>query len=297
MLPRKSFTALLYLSALSLAGCGSVYRITRITPPAPAAPEKPRERQDGVLFYAKVGVCRHETKYEEPVFDVVVTNTASKTVELSRSLGLKSYQDFQTRLLGPAADAKAELNKEPPYRASGFGNPPSPDNLLMSANRTLLETATDYHHQYFYNTARPISGSATADIKLASDGSMNEASATIQSDTLKTALSAIPTQTLLSAALGFAAGYPAYTVTVTQHTYIWTISAVPVSIPVDHNLTECSSPGPALEISAATIGNYNVTRDLVGRVIASEQRYRPWVTSASGTTFVGVARPGRKRWV
>jgi len=263
MLSRKLFTALLCLSALSLAGCGSVYRISRVTPPATAAPEKTREKQDGVLFYAKVGVCRHETKYEEPVFDVVVTNTASKAVELSRSLGLKSYQDFQARLTGPTADAKAELNKEPAYTPTGFGNPPSPDNLLLSANRTLLETATDYHHQYFYNTARPISGSATADIKLALDGSMNEASATIQSDTLKTVLSAIPTQTLLSAVRGLDAGHPAYTVTVTQRTYTWTISALPVSIPIDQNLTQCSSPGPALEISAATIGNYNVTRDLV----------------------------------
>ena len=252
MLFRKLFTDLLCLLALSLTGCGSVYRITKVTPPATPALDKPREKQDGVLFYAKVGVCRHETKYEEPVFDVVVTNTASKAVELSRSLGLKAYQDFQARLID-AADAKAELNKEPAYTPTGFKNPPSPVNLLLSANRTLLETATDYHHQYFYNTARPISGSATADIKLASDGSMNEASATIQSDTLKTILSAIPTQTLLSAVLGVDAGHPAYTVTVTQRTYVWTISALPMPIPGDQNLTQCSSPGAALEISAATI--------------------------------------------
>jgi hypothetical protein len=258
---RKLFTALLCLLALSFAGCGSVYRITKVTPPATPVPDKPREKQDGVLFYAKIGVCRHETKYEEPIFDVVVTNTASKAVELSRSLGLKAYQDFQATLIG-AADAKVELNKEPAYTPTGFKNPPSPDNLLLSANRTLLETATDYHHQYFYNTAWPISGSATADIKLASDGSMNEASATIQSDTLKTVLSAIPTQTLLSAVLGVDGGHPAYTVTVMQRTYVWTISDLPMPIPGGQNLTQCSSPGAALEISAATIGNYNVTRDL-----------------------------------
>ena len=70
---------------------------------------------------------------------------------------------------------------------------------------------------------------------------MNEASATIQSDTLKTVLSAIPTQTLLSAVLGVDAGHPAYTVTATQRTYVWTISALPVSIPADQNLTQCSS--------------------------------------------------------
>ena len=109
----------------------------------------------------------------------------------------------------------------------------------------------------------PISGSATADIKIAADGSMNEASVTIQSDTLKTILSAIPTQTLLSAVLGVDASHPAYTVAVTQRNYVWTISALPASIPGDQNLTQCAAPGAALEISAAPIGNYNVTRELV----------------------------------
>jgi|SRR5450755_309154 len=108
----------------------------------------------------------------------------------------------------------------------------------------------------------PISGSATADIKIAADGSMNEASVTM-SDTLKTILSAIPTQTLLSAVLGVDASHPAYTVAVTQRNYVWTISALPAPIPGDQNLTQCAAPGAALEISAATIGNYNVTRELV----------------------------------
>src|SRR4030081_3552469 len=107
MLSRKLFAALLCLLPWSLSGCGSVYRITKVTPPTTPAPDKPHEKQDGVLFYAKVGVCRHETKYEETVVDVVVTNTASKAVELSRSLGLKVYQDFQPRLMDPAADANA----------------------------------------------------------------------------------------------------------------------------------------------------------------------------------------------
>jgi hypothetical protein len=108
-----------------------------------------------------------------------------------------------------------------------------------------------------------ISGSATADIKIAAEGSMNEASVTIQSDTLKTILSAIPTQTLLSAVLGVGASHPAYTGAVTQRNYVWTISALPASIPGDQNLTQCAAPAAALEISAATIGNYNVTREVV----------------------------------
>jgi hypothetical protein len=137
-----------------------------------------------VLYYAKVGVCRHETKYEEPIFDVVVTDTDKKAVVLSRSLGLKAYQDFQAKLVNPAADAKTALNDAPAYTPTDFRKTPVGDNLLLIANHTLLETATDYHHQYYYNTARPISGSTTADIKIAADGSMSEASATVQSDTL-----------------------------------------------------------------------------------------------------------------
>jgi len=184
MLSKKLFMAPLCLLSWSLTGCGGVYRITRVTPPATPESEKPREKQDGVLYYAKVGVCRHETKYEEPIFDVVVTDTDKKAVVLSRSLGLKAYQDFQAKLVNPAADAKTALNDAPAYTPTDFRKTPVGDNLLLIANHTLLETATDYHHQYYYNTARPISGSTTADIKIAADGSMSEASATVQSDTL-----------------------------------------------------------------------------------------------------------------
>src|SRR5579863_9511478 len=122
------------LLGLSLVGCGGVYRITKVSPPATPSQEKPREKQDGILYYAKVGVCRHETKYEEPIFDIIITNTDSKTVELSRSLGLKAYVEFQAKLLNKAADAKTALNDEPAYSPTDFKKAPVDDNLLLIGN-------------------------------------------------------------------------------------------------------------------------------------------------------------------
>jgi hypothetical protein len=256
---------------MTLVGCGGVYRITRVTPPETPTSPPGKEKQDGILYYAKVGVCRHETKYEELVFDVVVTNTASKAVELQRSLGLKAYLDFQSKMADEAADAKMKLNGETEYVETGFNKPPLDGDLLLIANRNILETVVDYQHQYYFNAGRPISGSATAAVKIGTDGSMTEASATVQSDTLKTILSAIPTQSLFSALspgaaiasarVRPAAGHPAYTISVTQRAYIWTVSDLPGAVSSKKDTGQCSAPLASLEISADAIKNYNVTRE------------------------------------
>ena len=254
---------LVFLSSLFFLSCGSVYRIRRAATPTSTAQPPKLEKQQGVLYYVKVGVCRHETKYEEPIFDVVVANTTTKALELQRSLGLKAYQDFQTKLSNPSADAKRELNNEPTYMPTDLRNVPLSDNLLLVANRNLAEAVVDYRHDYYYNVKKPVSGSSTADIKLASDGTMTEASATVQSDTLKTILSAIPTQTILSAVLAVDGGHPSYTVTVTQRLYTWTISAMPVSVLSDETLKQCPGPGSPIGVSAETLGQNNITKELI----------------------------------
>ena len=250
------------LVGISLVGCGGVYHITRVTPP-PSKSSPGTEKQDGVLYYVKVGVCRQETKYEEPIFDIVLTNTATKAVELQRSIGLSAYVELQAKLALPGADAKKALNDAHAYEPTDFKKPPIDGNLLLVANRNIIEAVVDYRHQYYFNAKRPISGSATADIKIGPDGSMTEASATVQSDTLKTILSAVPTQTMLSAVLGLDAGHPAYTISVTQRTYAWIASALPVPIPADEEIKQCPVPGSPLEITATTTGKYNITRELV----------------------------------
>ena len=161
MIQRSARLALVCLVGTILAGCGGVYHITRVTPPKTS-----KEKQDGVLYYAKVGVCRHETKYEEPVFDVVVTNTETKAVELQRSLGLTAYLDFLKQMTADkSADAIMILNRETEYEEAGFNKPPLAGGLLLIANRNILETVVDYRHQYYFNARQPISGSATAAIK------------------------------------------------------------------------------------------------------------------------------------
>ena len=251
------------LLGVLLSGCGTVYRITKVTPATTATPAV-AEKQEGVLYYAKLGVCRHETKYEEPIFDVTVTDPTSKAVVIQRSLGLKAFQNFKPKMAGPPAAVIKALGEVTDYqpvdlRQAGLIDG---DNLALIANRSLPDSIVDYQHQYFYNVRQPISGSSTASIKIAADGTMSEASATVQSDTLKTVLSAVPTQALVALARAPEGGPPTYTISVTQRSFVWTLSESPKPGADNPQALSCPAPGAPLDLKAAAQGELNVTREL-----------------------------------
>jgi hypothetical protein len=71
-------------------------------------------------------------------------------------------------------------------------------------NSCSLTSVVDYSVRYSINEKKPLAGSANADFKLGSDGTLNEASGQTQDNTLSTIVSALPISTLITSAAGIA---------------------------------------------------------------------------------------------
>ncbi|HYL15259.1 MAG TPA: hypothetical protein VEV41_19630 [Terriglobales bacterium] len=86
--------------------------------------------------------------------------------------------------------------------------PPRCDNerVIKVANSTSVKVFVDYTTMYFYNVAKPLAGSSQASLKLASDGTMTEGSAQIESKTLQTFLDLLPVKEVLTAVAKTAGG-------------------------------------------------------------------------------------------
>jgi hypothetical protein len=74
------------------------------------------------------------------------------------------------------------------------------NDVLEVSNTSTSEAVVDYSRVYYYNALRPWVGTSQIDVKFASDGTLNEASAQVQDQTLSTILSALPISTLLTKA-------------------------------------------------------------------------------------------------
>ena len=72
----------------------------------------------------------------------------------------------------------------------------------LIANSSMPKTFVDYGTVYYINEKVPFAGSAKADYKLGSDGTLTEASGEATEETLKTILGALPTADLIKSAAG-----------------------------------------------------------------------------------------------
>jgi hypothetical protein len=218
----KRLITIVPVFSLLLSGCGSLMNVTR------QAHATTPGHVDGVPFYVKAGVCKQQTVWLQPIYSLTLKATppadkgpagtvSSRTLILTlaevRSDEFRNLMNAKANEIETKWDALAQKQPPDPYSLdqSKLGDKTSPDNkrVLRVANETVPEIYVDYSTMYFYNTSKPLAGSAQANVELASDGTMTKGSAQAEDKTLQAFLDLLPIKDVLStvakAGLGVAA--------------------------------------------------------------------------------------------
>lgn len=191
---------------LAVTGCNTL-QVKRAAAPAmpPAAGQSGRvEPVPGVPFYVKRAVCLQTVVWLEPVYtfalEKVTTPPEGKDKATSEPIGsttlsLSQLQSGATQAFmrglnsGSASEGaidnawKAVAGQVgAPYEPTGF--PPAADRILIS-NSSDPQVYVDYSQPYYLNARRPVAGSTKLDTKLASDGTLTEASVEVTDTTIE----------------------------------------------------------------------------------------------------------------
>lgn len=251
---RIATIAVMLLVMPSLAACSS-YSIRRYGSAYDGGPAG-YQRVPGIPFYSKRAVCRQETVYQQ---DLVRLTFRVYRLSYSGTTGLESAavlvyagERLVDRLTG-ALPVIARLRLQPSSEAdwqrmvSAFEMVPQPDlsnwqdpsGLWLAKNETVPFLYVDYDNPHYLDVQRPVQGSASATTKLASDGTLTEASAQIEDTTLGTIVGAIPFADLIGEAFnlgekGEQSGTPP----------AFRTSLDAVAVPIQHRLTTWRSGDP-----------------------------------------------------
>jgi len=251
------------IGTIGMCGCLNTVRVKRDPLPIPAT-YKNNTNVSGVPFYIKVAKCKQETSWLQPVYtltlkktsvfkfidekaakkndatakppDSIVRFTVTKVLSLSQ-FNSSDVSTLKAMLSKPgpadAVQAKAiedlwkNISQLPEYLPLAMGEDKlvGSTDVFEASNTSTAEAVVDYSRVYYYNAPRPWIGTSQINVKLASDGTLTEVSAQVQSQTLSTVLSALPISTLLTkAAFGTAAaGTPPPDATVETIQYDLTI--------------------------------------------------------------------------
>jgi hypothetical protein len=228
------------LGTFTMAACLSTVRVKR--DPVPVTDkEKKSTSVSGVPFYIKVAKCKQETSWLQPFYTLTLKKTsifkfvdekAAKTKDptakppesvvrftVTKVLSLSQFSSVDVRNLkamlskpGPADTLQAKAIEDTWKKISDLTDylplAVSEDTLvgssdaILTTNTAVAEAVVDYSRVYYYNAPRPWVGTSQLDAKLAGDGTLTEASAQVQGQTLSTILSALPISTLLTKAAG-----------------------------------------------------------------------------------------------
>lgn len=179
--------------SLMLVGCFSSVRVQRSTSLA--------DEPHGIPFYAKTGVCKQQTVWLEPqyifTYEAKAGNGTFGPVDkiLNREQYLKvqnifavprSPEDLKSiifALPGPQTINESDAEQIKKEEASG--------NWIRVSNTGTVEAVVDYGNVFYLNSARPLAGSTQVSAKLAADGTLTDASAQVQDQTLQTIASTI----------------------------------------------------------------------------------------------------------
>jgi hypothetical protein len=236
---RLAFASVL-LGAFVMSGCLSTVRVKR-DPLQMTENAKKNTNVSGVPFYVKVAKCKQETSWLQPFYTLTLKKTsifkfvdekaakaknpAAKPPEsvvrftVTKVLSLSQFGSTDVRNLkamlskpGPADPAQAKAIEDAWKKISDLADylplAITEDTLVSSSDATLAtntavaEAVVDYSRVYYYNAPRPWVGTSQLDAKLASDGTLTEASAQVQGQTLSTILSALPISALITKAAG-----------------------------------------------------------------------------------------------
>jgi hypothetical protein len=171
---------------------------------------------DGIPFYVKQGQCVHKMVYIVPYYRLTLQTLDGKSVLSSDTLTISedayvketAVRDLLVLLSknsNPPVDYTQVRKDWDAIRNDLAANPydavqkKSWPQYLVS-NSTTANAFVDYSTTYYLNAKSPLVGSVNADYKLASDGTLTEASAQITDQTLSTILSALPISSLITTA-------------------------------------------------------------------------------------------------
>lgn len=242
---RRMLLVALALAAVTTYGC-STFNV-----------HKGQDRIAGVPFYGKVGKLKQATAYSRSWIELEFTfadvnggtrsNVQTAVLRLQESTfdgtafnaGLTAAQaEARNPNATPSTVAAAFLGGAPAIKQisiqdivkeSATDFTPTPTSLLQSLLSNVTEpiTEVDYSTVYYYNARTPVFGSTSATIKLAADGSLTEASSSVDSTKLA---EEIPLAEFLTKAFGLPVSAVAGTTTrelsvsVTRRGYVYTLT-------------------------------------------------------------------------
>jgi hypothetical protein len=204
------------LIAFLVVGCSHPTMIVTGPGPAATAPTLP-----GLPFYTKHGVCKRETVWLEPQYTLSISVTADKQLPVTKTMTVtrQAYLNNEVQTLLTAMNAlsgehkldandvsqcpssvgavwdKVAANKSYSPVAGletsgGLGTAEAAGNIVRVGDSAAVVTEVDYKNIYYLNTKSPWIGTAQVNAKLASDGTLTEASAQVDDETWSTILNA-----------------------------------------------------------------------------------------------------------
>jgi hypothetical protein len=201
----------LLLLSLGLTGCG-LYVVKKSTSAGD---------HHGIPFYVKSAGCKREIIRVKPYYLLTLTTeTGEKTSQSESTVMCK--ENFTSAVFQTLVD-EARAGKDITASWKAVKNLPCDVTTepLMGSKNSFVASDTisnyayvDYQNTYTLNVRRPVIGSASATTKLATDGTLSEATAQVEDKTLETLIGAIPSADLIKSAAAIA---PA--VALTPNTY------------------------------------------------------------------------------
>jgi hypothetical protein len=183
---RNSSAVLVLSYCLALTGCMSSLRIKAATD---------LKKPQGLLFYTKVGACKQQTIWLEYRYELsgekfgpVVVNQQTydamlKNPDVMASAG--ALTGFLKERTGPVAPFVSDETPSAVEQAKAAGN------LTIAANTGDFTTVVDYTNPMWLNSGRPLAGTTQVSGKFGPDGTLTEASAQVDNQTLSTILTAV----------------------------------------------------------------------------------------------------------
>lgn len=272
-----SFAAL----AVVLSGCFSIHRVSTA-------------ENSGIPFFARTGFCNRETVWLEPLYTLSLraqklpATASEQPQEIAKAeLGLTAYRTIKSSnlatliagLVGGTIETPAAALAEFQNVVKAAGTPLTgrESDLDLSTNTNAMESGVDYSKRLYYNVKRPWVGTTSSTLKLKADGTIEEATASVEDKTLETISSLIPLKEFLTAELIPAAPDSsetetepvAYRITLTVTTTIYKHSLSRRDA-LTANTPGCPTPGDALRLADKT--HYQYKREEVGGSGASEKK-------------------------
>jgi hypothetical protein len=184
---------------ITLCGCGPLLKVSVLD----------KTKPQGLPFFVKAGACVQQTVYGTPYRRITlkVTYESGETSSDAVTIGMTPPADGALQIV---LDQLASDIPDESTVARAWSNlklakiDPFTDTttIYVLANGTSATSVVDYNSAYAINQNKPLSGTASVDFHLATDGTLSEAQGQVQDTTFSTIVSALPISTLITSAAG-----------------------------------------------------------------------------------------------